>query len=276
MRVSAVVVAIIALAIAVDGAAQAERFQERFDAAAATKDDAKVDQLLDAWKKAEPNDAQAYVAAANYYFARAQQAGLAPSDIEARALGRASSELQEATRKFPARLDIRFELAEIQQRLGDFEAQYGILSDAFKYAKAHPGELRWREGAALPDAPDRFVPGAVQGYIHYYYNRATPEDDERFLRLAKLVAESYPKHPYPVNSIGLYYASKQRWKEALPYLEKAHALDPSDAFVMMNLAALYTELYDDAKAKLYYEKVVASKADEAIRAEARAKLAAMK
>jgi tetratricopeptide (TPR) repeat protein len=273
MRVSGIVVAIVALAVG--GSAAAERFQERFDAAAASGDDAQVDQLLDAWKKAEPNDAQAYVAAAHYYFARAQQAGLAPSDIEGKALGRASSELREATRKFPVRLDIRFELAEVYQRLGDFEAQYGVLADAFKYAKSHPAELRWREGAPLPDAPDKFIPGAVQGYIHYYYNRATPEDDERFLRLAKLVAEAYPKHPYPVNSIGLYYASKQRWREALPYLEKAHALDPSDAFVMMNLAALYTQLYDDAKAKLYYEKVVASKADETIRAEARAKLAAM-
>jgi tetratricopeptide (TPR) repeat protein len=291
------------LVAAAGSPADAAQFQKRFDEAARTQDDVQVDQLVAAWKTAEPLNAEVYVAAANYYFGKAHQERVQLStkppgerdfpvsdpksgkvvgslggtvEIDSAIAARATDALREATRKFPERLDIRFGLAHIHQALGHFDALYTVLAEAFAYATNHPSQLKWKAGEPLPKEPAKFVPETAQGYLNYYYGRETPDDDERFLRLAKLVAASYPKHPYPVNAIALYYAAKEQWLQALPYLEKAHELDPNDPLVMMNLGALHSKLHESAKARAYYEKVLASDAEQDLRDDARVKLSELK
>jgi tetratricopeptide (TPR) repeat protein len=167
-------------------------------------------------------------------------------------------------------MDIWFGRAHIQQEMSDFEGQCATLSAAFAYAKRDPKKLQWIEGAPLEGDPERVLPEIAQGYLAHYYELETPEGDERFLHLASLIAAAFPRHAYPVNSIGLYYAAKEDWEQALPYFEKAHALDPQDLLIVMNLGVLHAKRHDVAKARPYLETVIGSpSADPQMREDAR-------
>ena len=293
---------IIALAIAVSPAIAGD-FPQRFDEAVRAADDAQVDQSVAAWIAAEPQNPQIYVKAANYYFNKARRELIGMSQkpagegefslrdsksgkvvgslspvvsLDPRGASRSIDLLREATRKFPERLDIWMGLVFIHKELHNFDAVHTTLGEALKYSKSHPTELKWKDGQPLPKDPAIFIPEYAQQHIKYYFSDHTPEGNERAFRLAKLVAESYPNHPYPVNSIGVYYAEKKDYAQAVSYLEKAHELDPRDALIMMNLGLNYAEMHENAKAKIYYEKVIASDTDEKIRQWARENLAGLK
>ncbi len=293
---------ILMLAIAVSPAGATD-FQKRFDEAAKSKNDVQVEQAVAAWTAAEPQNPQAYVAAANYYFAKARrvliQATPKPPEkgdyalrdrrsgkivgsvgptvsADPVAASRAADMLQEATRKFPERLDIWFGLAYMYREFRNFDKLYATLEGAIKYCAAHPTGLKWKNGGPLPKDPANFMPEYAQAHIKYFFGNNNPEDEKRGFRLAKLLAETYPNHPYPVNVIGVYYATKKDWAQAATYLERAHELAPRDAIIMFNLGRIYTDMHDNAKARAYYEKVIASDAGEAIRQRARENLAKLK
>ncbi len=293
---------IVALVISVSPASAAD-FSQRFDEAVRSGDDAQVDRSVAAWTAAEPQNPEIYVKAANYYFrkARRELISMAPrppakGDLsvtdsktgkvvgtlgpqvswDPAAASRSIELVSEATRKFPERFDIWMGLAYINRELHNFDALYAALGEALKYCTSHPTELKWKDGRPLTKDPANFIPEYVQQHIKYYFSRRNPEDNERAFRLAKLVAESYPNHPYPVNSIGVYHAERKEYAQAISYLEKAHELDPRDAIIMMNLGRNYAELHQTAKARAYYEKVIASDADEQIRQWAREILAKLK
>jgi tetratricopeptide (TPR) repeat protein len=293
---------ILLLAIAISPASAMDP-RQRFDEAVRTGDDAQVDQAMTAWTAAEPQNPEAYVKAANHYFnkARRELIQMSPKPPEKGDFSLKDSEsgkivgsigpvvslnpavashatdiLREATRKFPERLDIWFGLAYIHNELHNFDALYSTFEEAFKYCTGHPTELKWKNGQPLPKDPANFMPEHAQRYIKDYFSRETPEDKERAFRLAKLVAESYPNHPYPLNVIGIYFANKKEWTQAISNLEKAHELDPRDALIMMNLGMIHLDLHENDKARAYYEKVIASDADERIRQMAQKKLAELK
>jgi tetratricopeptide (TPR) repeat protein len=289
------------LALAIAGCrASARDFQQQWEKLARDGTEGQIDRLVEDWKAAEPNNPEVYVSAANYYFRKAQQGGIqisrkspeegdflvsdpesgdvvgslgVASAIDSAVASRAAGMLREATVKFPERLDIWFGLAHIHQELDNFDAQYAAVEGALEYATAHPTALKWQGGEPLSEDPAQFIPDAVQAYLSHYFRRGTAEDDERFLRLAKLVAGCYPQHPYPVNSLAAYHAAREEWANALPFLEKAHALDPDDPLIMMNLGMVHSRLDDNAKARAYYERVLASDADDEILEQAREKLA---
>lgn len=278
-------------------------YQQQFSAAAASGDDAKVESIAHTWATAEPDNPQVYVDTANYYFCKARRESFqlstkppegddlvitdTKSGAVAGSLGtiiqydpaiaaHAVDALQIASRKFPFRLDIWFGLAHIQQELDNFEAQFVVLSEAFKYAAGHAELLKWTNGDPLPAPPAKYIPETAQDYLSHYSERQTPQDDERFLRLAKLMLTYYPTHPYPLNDVAWYYTTKEQWQNALPYLEKAHASDPEDSLVTLNLGTLYVKLKNRKKARRMFEAVIASAADPEIRDAARQKLIELK
>jgi tetratricopeptide (TPR) repeat protein len=293
---------IFALAPAVN-AAGAGDFRQSFDDAARTRDDAKVDRATAAWKAAEPRIPEVYVKAANYYFVKARrervQVGARPprkgdfpmKDPESGkivgsigpivevdpALGsRACEILREAARKFPDRLDIWFGPAYMQRELRNVDGLYATLVDAVKYAADHPAGLKWKRGRPLKEDPAKFMPEHLQPYLYYYFRRSSPEAKERAFRLAELVAASYPKHPYPVNSLGAFCAVKKDWAKALSYFEKAHELAPRDTLIMLNPGRIHAQPHENSKARIYFKKVIASAGPEGIRNKAREYLRRLK
>jgi tetratricopeptide (TPR) repeat protein len=196
------------------------------------------------------------------------------NDLES--VPRAANILREATQKFPDRIDIWFGLAFIHRELNDFDSVYSTLEETFNYAAKHPNGLKWKGDPLPAEEATNFIPAHTQKLIKHYFSVGTPDGDECGLRIAKLTAEAYPNHPFPLNSLGIHYARKKEWDQALSCLEKAHQLDPRDPLIMGNLAAVYVELHENAKARALFEKVVASDADEKLRQMARRSLEELK
>src|SRR5438046_9313650 len=112
-----------------------------------------------------------------------------------RALPSAAELLEEATKKFPDRLDIWCGLAFTFQEMGNFDSELSILQKMVAYAREHLERLRWLKGEELPEPPERFVPEKLHSYGMYSENKENPEDDKRLLKLATFTAEQLKTNP---------------------------------------------------------------------------------
>src|SRR2546421_573433 len=143
-RVSLVAAILFFLAGLVKAEDYAARFKQLRDQKAA---DAQVDSLLDEWRAKQPNDPDAWITSANYYFNQSvgtyfstdphdkgkyaltdQKTGKRAAAILSKPgvvqISRSAADLlQEATTKFPDRLDIWCGLAFMDQESGDFETE---------------------------------------------------------------------------------------------------------------------------------------------------------
>src|ERR1700736_189452 len=133
------------------GFAAEQDYAARFKELQTQKADAQIDALLDEWRAQKPNDPDAWITSANYYFNQSvgpmistkkaekgdyrltdKKTGKAAGSISfkpnvAQTSHQATDLLQEATTKFPDRLDIWCGLAFIYQESGDFDNELSIL-----------------------------------------------------------------------------------------------------------------------------------------------------
>jgi len=160
--------------------------------------DAQIETLLTEWREKAPKDPEAWITSANYYFKERQmmistgeEAGSISSEQSKENIKRAADLLQEATTKFPDRLDIWCGLASIYQESGDFDNELSTLKEMVAYAREHPAQLKW-EGKPLSE-PDKFVPEKVHNYGLYYEEKNRAEDDKRWFQIATLAVQQYPE-----------------------------------------------------------------------------------
>ena len=242
--------------------------------------DAQIDSLLDEWRAKQPNDPEAWITSANYYFNQSvgpmistkkpekgdfgltnKKTGKQSGSISfkpgiAQTSRQASDLLAEATGKFPDRLDIWCGLTWMYQERGDFNNEMATLEKMVAYAREHPEGLKWLKGEPIDEPADKFVPEKLHSYAMYYEKKDTPEDDERFLNIAMFSADRYPKHPYAFNDVALYYSNTRDKKKTREWLEKAHQVDPKDGLIMFNLGRISAEAGDKAAARKWYEESI--------------------
>ncbi len=173
----------------------------------------------------------------------------------------------------PPRLDLRFDLARLYQDLGDFEAQYAILSQAVQYADKNRKKLEWADGEDLPERSSELIPEVLQECAVHYFDRKDPEDDEKALRLMRLSITYFPNHPYAYNSIAIYFFNKKDWPRTLKYFLIANQKDPRDGLVLGNIACLLGEMGKKEDAKIYWRKVLDLDNDPELMAQAKQQLA---
>ena len=260
----------IALAAEQDYAARFKELRER-------KADAQIEPLLNEWREKRPNDPDAWITSANYYFNQRQvmisrkkpqkgdfsltdktgkQAGSIAFESDEAATKRAADLLQQATTKFPDRLDIWCGLAFVYQESGDFDSEFLTLQRMVSYAREHLAQLRWLNGENLPEPADHFIPGKLHSYGMYYEKKENPEDDKRFLKIATFAAEQFPDHPYAFNDVALYYSIAGDNAKTREWLEKANRIDPKDTLVLMNLGQICSTLGDNRSARKWYQEVL--------------------
>ena len=124
------------------------------------------------------------------------------------------------------------------------------------YARDHATELKWLKGENLPQPPDQFIPEKLHSYGLYYEKKENPEDDKRFLQIAKFSAEQFPNHPYAFNDVAMYFSVIGDNAKTREWLERANRIDPKDALVMMNLGHICSKLGDNRGARKWYEEVI--------------------
>jgi tetratricopeptide (TPR) repeat protein len=269
---------LLVMSLVLGGPCFAQDYATRFKQLQEQKADAQIEPLLNEWRAKMPNDPEAWITSANYYFNQRQvnisakkpepgdfplkdaktgkQAGAISFDQQSGSMKRAADLLKEATTKFPDRLDIWCGLAFICQESGDFNNEMSTLQKMVVYARGHPKQLKWLKGEPLDESPETFVPEKLHSYVVYYQKKNNLEDGKRYLQIATLSAEQYPNHPYSFNDIASFYSNMQDWKKAREWLEKANKIDPKSTIVLTNLGVVCTQMGDIASARKYYEAVV--------------------
>ena len=257
------------------GLAAEQDYAARFKELQKLKADAQIDPLLDEWRAQKPNDPDAWITSANYYFnlALSPTVSTKPSergdfDIVDKKTGKiagsmsfkphdalakkAAQFLAEATKRFPNRLDIWCGLAYMHQERGDFESEFATLKSMVTYARDHSTELRWLKGAPLPAPRDEFLADKLHTYTLYYHKK----DAKPFLKLATFAAEQFPNKVYAYNDVAALNADSGDDKGAREWLEKANLVAPKDTLVLMNLGRVCANLGDVASAGKYFGQVV--------------------
>jgi tetratricopeptide (TPR) repeat protein len=255
------------------GQEYARRYRQLLDQHA----EGQIDPLLTEWREKAPDDPDAWITSANYYFSQRQpnlsmkKAG--PGDIPLTdktgklaasisfeqvegSMKRATDLLQEATTKFPDHLDIWCGLAFMYQESGDFENELSTLKKMVAYAREHPAQLKWLKGEPLSEPAEKFVPDKLHEYGLYYEKKENAEDDKRWYQIATLATEQYPNDPQGFKDAAGYWADIGEWKKARESFEKAHQLDPKSVVALIGLGQVSVEMKDLASARKYYEEAL--------------------
>src|SRR6266550_4329707 len=133
----------------------AHRYRQLLDQHA----EGQIEPLLTEWREKAPDDPDAWIASANYYFNQRQmrlemkspspgditvtdprtgKVGTIIHEVDKPGMKRAVDLLQEATTKFPDHLDIWCGLAFFYQESGDFDNELSTLKKMVAYAREHP------------------------------------------------------------------------------------------------------------------------------------------
>ena len=233
--------------------------------------------LLTEWREKAPDDPDAWIASANYYFnQRVTMLSMkkpGPGDIplthketgkkgsisfeqDKSGMKRATELLEEATTKFPDHLDIWCGLAFMYQESGDFDNELSTLKKMVAYAREHPAQLKWLKGVPLGEPADKFVADKLHGYGLYYEKKENAEDDKRWFQISTLATEQFPNNPQGFKDAAGYWADIGEWQKARELFEKAHELDPRSLATLLGLGQLSVEMKDLVSARKYYEEIV--------------------
>ena len=255
------------------GQEYAHRYRQLLDQHA----EGQIEPLLTEWREKAPDDPDAWITSANYYFNQRQTNISAkkpgPGDITltdkktGKLAGsisfeqvegsrkRAADLLQEATTKFPDRLGIWCGLAFIYQESGDFDNELSTLKKMVAYAREHPTKLMW-EGESLKEPVDKFIAQKLHEYGQYYEKKENPADDKRWFQIATLATEQYPNNPEGFNDAAGYWADIGEWQKARESVEKAHQIDPKSVGALLNLGNISVQMKDFTGARKYFEEAV--------------------
>jgi tetratricopeptide (TPR) repeat protein len=256
------------------GPKSATAYSARYDQLIDQHAEAQIEPLLTEWREKAPNDPDAWITSANYYFNQRQTnisakkpgpGDMTLTDKKGKITGsisfeqvegsmkRAADLLQEATTKFPDYLGIWCGLAFIYQESGDFDNELATLKKMVAYAREHPAQLKW-EGEPLKEAADKFLAEKLHDYGLYYEKKENAEDAKRWFQISTLASQQYPSDVNVWIDVGGYYADMGEWKNAIDSFEKARSLNPKSQMILVNLARFSLELKDNAGARKYFEE----------------------
>jgi tetratricopeptide (TPR) repeat protein len=283
------------------GRVSAEDYAGRFKQLQDQKaEGAQIDSLLDEWRAKQPDDPNAWITSANYYFNQSVGPMISTKPAEkgdygltdkktgnktgsisfkpnvAKTSRDAAAILQEATTKFPDRLDIWCGLAFIRQEAGYFDNELATLQKMVAYAREHPQGLKWLKGEPIKEPADKFVPDKLHSYGLYYEKKENPEDDKRWFQISTLATQQYPNDPEGFNDVAGYYADLGEWQKAHESLERARQLDPKSVSVVINLGNISVQAKDTASALKYFEEALKLEPNGEYAPEAKQALAKLK
>src|SRR6266567_4125118 len=250
----------------------AHRYRQLLDQHA----EGQIEPLLTEWREKAPDDPDAWITSANYYFNQRQTnistkkpgpgdirltdkkgklAGSISFEQDKPGMKRAADLLEEATTKFPDRLGIWCGLAFIYQERGGFDNELATLKKMVAYARGHPAQLKW-EGEPLKEPADKFVAEKLHEYGLYYEKKQNAEDDKRWFQISTLATDQYPNDPQGFKDAGGYWADIGEWQKARESFEKAHQLDPKSVAALIGLGQISVEMKDFLNARKYYEEAL--------------------
>jgi tetratricopeptide (TPR) repeat protein len=271
---------LVSFACAADLQERVAAFRERFPAPAA------VEARYQEWRKAEPNNPDAYILPANALLCAAdrvnfvagditgsaaaivdpktnQQVGSIVEDKDLTLVKKAGDMLAAASERFPHRLDIHVGRLVVAKQMEDIAGAKDVMLKLLSLVSEDPKALRWIDGAALQEVPLTAILREVKPRIRWLYSLEKPEADQAaydcVLESLKLDAKSVEL----LNHAALYHCYRGEWKHARPFLLQAEKLAPKDWIIQHNLARASLELGDKADALKRLQTIVREASEKA-------------
>jgi hypothetical protein len=259
----------------------------------------KMEAHLKQWRETEPDNPDAWILSANWFFEKAQSEGIVISAKPAgkedfvvsdpktgKAVGSISSSptydpkrtsaatgfLRSALERWPHRVDIHCGLTHMLETTGAWKEQLEALRGLVEATRKYAGKLRWCHDEPLEEAEGSFVAGKLHSYALHQFHRETPEGDAHFHKLATLLAEAFPNEALGHNDLAVFYGLSRNWKAAQKPLEAAARVAPDDALVWSNLGDNCIRLGDQKRARAAFEKVIELNSDPKLTAHAKTEL----
>jgi tetratricopeptide (TPR) repeat protein len=255
----------------------AQGYKAEFDKVFKENDTAGQRKLLHNWQKANPRDAELFIACFNYYFFSSRkevialtdstnepaslaitdssglQVGFLTEDFEydSTALDKAFRCIDTGINTWPARLDLRlgkiYALGQIQR----YEAYTNEIVNTIEAASQLKNKWVWTNNQPLED-PERFLLGTIQNYVVQLYN-AGDDQLNRMRRIAQAILKYYPKHVESLSNLAITYGVQGDYEKALDALLQAEKIMPRDVIVLNNIATMYERKGDKLNAIRYFE-----------------------
>ncbi len=260
-------------------------YPEQFDAQFQKSDFGTMEKTLQDWRQTNPDDAEWFVAAGNYFFLKAESKAPPlskpavvetpvvwcppsvpgtdppardPSYFDRALMSQSVTCWQAAIASRPWRLDISFNLARLYQDMGDFNSQYNVLIHALQYAdkRKNKEKLRWAGDQELPQPRSHFIKPLIHQPIAYYLGQGGPDNWDHAHRLCRLALTYFPNDSFAYNSLAAYYSTKEDWAHTFKYLLIASQKNPQESLYVFNMGNTLARMGKQREARIYYRKVV--------------------
>ncbi|MDR1678928.1 MAG: tetratricopeptide repeat protein [Prevotellaceae bacterium] len=245
------------------------------------KDTLKQREVLEAWEKAKPNDAELYTSYYNYYFFKSKEeivslttevpegealiltdslgktAGYMGSQLfyDENLLQKAMEKIDKGIELFPDRLDMRFGKIYGLQQAKKWQQFTDEIVKAIQYSKINKNQWTWTNNEKWEGTEVDFL-ASIQDYQYALYNT---EDDAllpNMRTIAEEVLKVYPNSVENLSNIAITYLLTEEYDKAIDFLKKAEKINPKDCIVLNNIAESYKRKGDKENAIKYYEKVI--------------------
>ncbi len=259
-------------------------FSEDFAAAKAKKDPATMSEVEKTYAKSEADNPDYYILLANYWLGVSQEvsistkpAGKGDYALTSKATGEAAGSLgrmgtvypeigrkapdllTEAMRRFPSRIDIAIGCAYTLSLERRFSDSARVMLDLLAAYQKSPASFTDKSGKPLSAAAaGDLVRNTLYTRSSDYYKAETSEATAACLQLVTAMSEAFPKDPRSYNLLAALAVESGDNKRAVSLLEKAHAADPDDTIITINLADRYLAAGEKAKARELAQNILKS------------------
>jgi tetratricopeptide (TPR) repeat protein len=287
------------LLVLLTGQSFAQNYKGAFTRLLQEEDTTAQRELLQHWQRANPTDAELFVAWFNYYMQASRQeimhlsdsgngkSSLALTDSTGAEVGyltedfdydsalleKAFQYIDKGINTHTTRLDMRFGKIYALGLTENYERFTNEIIKAIEVGNKLKGQWTWADNKKLED-PERFFLGNIQEYVVQLYN-AGDDQLERMRTIAKTVLKYYPKHVESLSNLAITYGLQGDYNKALESLLQAEKIMPRDVIVLNNIATMYERKGDKLNAIKYFE-LTAKLGDKEARDAAMEKLKALK
>jgi tetratricopeptide (TPR) repeat protein len=271
---------------------------------ARSRDVAGVEQAIATWKtNGGDADPEFWVAAANAWSDLAQQSAVSittggskdrgldivddktgkvvgsisdePAKIDPERIKKAISFLDEATRRFPQRLDIFVGRAHLHREAGNLAGELSALESLVKDTRPNAGGFEIGRGKPLTDSIDDYRVDKLTAYAREHFEKRTARDIKATEEIARLLIRLFPKRAHGYNLLAAAASTRGDWRQVRRQLEAALAVAPDDVLVVANLAECMEKLGDKTAAVAQYRRVLQLTRDKDLIDRARQRLSAL-
>jgi tetratricopeptide (TPR) repeat protein len=259
----------------------AQDYKTQFDQYCQQGDTTKQKEILEAWEKEDPHNAELYASYFNHYLIKSRENVVAfldaPSEEETmiiedsigEAIGYLGSEtiyhpvyldkafekIDDGIKRYPNRLDMRF--GKIYM-LGEVEKWDEFTVEIIKtilYSIKNENQWTWTYNEPRSDGKD-FLLAAIQEYQYTLFSTGEDSLLKNMRYISELILQLQPNHVESMSNIAATYLLSGEYDKGLEILLEAEKFAPSDAIVLSNIARAYIAKGDNLKAMDYYQRAI--------------------